>query len=225
MKDSRVTQRYTRASTWILVIYLSFALTGCTFRPAEITPEQARVLQTRELNASPEEVAKAAVIVLQDIHYTLDNVDMGMGIITATRSSERRLAPISREAMTEEEIDQGIKTFFIVAGVIAVVGFLLAFVFADDDDEEDEREDRSRRHRPRHHGPSHVIVDHGHDGPDAYLYTMTIMLEEVGMGQTRVRTTVQGERREGSSITESGPVQSEEFYSDFYSRLHTALNR
>lgn len=219
---------YSRSATWLLVGYLSIFLSGCTFRPAELTPEEARILQTRQLTGTPDEIAKAAVVVLQDMHYTLDNVDMGMGLITAKRASERRLAPISRETVTDEEIDQGIKTFFIVAGVIAVVGIILALVFNDsEDDEDDEEDDRGWRpgHRPPHHGPSHVYVDHGNDGPDAYLYTMTIMLEEIVPGQTRVRTTVQGQRREGSRVTESGPVQSEEFFTDFYSRLTMTLNR
>ena len=229
MENSKIMSRYTRSATWLLVIYLSFALSGCSFRPAELTPEEARLLQTRELNGTPEEIAKAAVLVLQDMHYTMDNVDMGMGIITAKRSSERRLAPISREAMTEEEIDQGIKTFFIVAGIIAVVGFFLAFVLnGDDDDDDDDDDDTSyhgRSNRSYHGGPTHVFVDSGDDGPDSYTYTMTIVMEELSPGQTQVRTTVQGVRREGSRVTESGPVQTEAFYSDFYSRLDRALNR
>ncbi|MCF7807687.1 MAG: hypothetical protein K9M49_00775 [Candidatus Marinimicrobia bacterium] len=229
MKETGLFHSYTRMAVWLLVAYLSIFLTGCSFRPAELTPEEARLLQTRELNGTPDDIAKAAVIVLQDMHYTLDNVDMGMGLITAKRSSERRLTPISRETMNEEEVDQGIKTFFIVAGVIAVVGIILALVFNDSEDDEEDEDDedsnRGWRARPHHHSQSHVYIGHGNDGPDAYLYTMTIMLEEIVPGQTRVRTTVQGQRREGSRITESGPVQSEAFFTDFYSRLITEVNR
>ena len=61
MISNTVVSKYTRASTWVLVIYLSLALSGCSFRPAELTPEEARLLQTRELSATPEEVANVAL--------------------------------------------------------------------------------------------------------------------------------------------------------------------
>jgi hypothetical protein len=205
-------------------------ISGCTFRPAEITPEEARVLQTREYTASPEDIARAVTTVLQDMHYTLGTVTMDPGIITAERSSERRLAPISRESMSEEEIDQGIKTFFIVAGVIAVVGILLAWVFHDSDDDEDDEDEQDdyRPSRPRSHGRSHRSTTHVYTtsddyASDSYLYTMTIMLDEIVPMQTRIRVTVQGQHFEGSRVVESGPVQTQAFYSDFYSRLDKIL--
>lgn len=229
MVHKNLTYCYSRGSTWILVIYLSAMISGCTFRPAEISPEEARVLQTREFTASPEDVARAITTVLQDMHYTLGTVTMDPGIITAERSSERRLAPISRESMSEEEIDQGIKTFFIVAGVIAVVGILLAWVFHDSDEEEDEEEqeeyrpERSRSHRRPQRNTTHVYTTSDDHASNSYLYTMTITLEEIVSMQTRIRVTVQGQHLEGSRVVESGPVQTQAFYSDFYGRLDKIL--
>ena len=41
MVHKNLTSRYSRGSTWILVLYLSVMISGCTFRPAEISPEEA----------------------------------------------------------------------------------------------------------------------------------------------------------------------------------------
>ena len=222
-------QRFLQAASRILILYLSVMISGCSFRPAELSPEKARVLQTRELNGSPDEVAKAVVVVLQDLHYTLGNVDMNMGLITAERLSERLLAPISRETVSDNEVNKGIRTFFIVAAVIAVVGFLFAWMADGDEDEDnDQEEDTGWRfsHRSGRHSHGHdIYYETDEQGPDSYRYSMTVMLEEITAHKTRVRVTVQGQHLEGSRVLESGPVQTEEFYSDFYSRLQAALNR
>ncbi len=221
-------RRYLQGANWLLVIYLSVMISGCSFRPAELSPEEARILQTREFNGTPEDIAKAVIVVLQGMHYTLGDVDMGLGIITAERLSERRLAPISREAITETEIEDGVKTFFIIAGVAVVIGFILALVFGDSEDDEEDKDDederKTRRYRSHRHRPSHVYVDSDNYGSDSYKYNMTITMEEISFQQTRVRVTVQGQHLEGMSVRESGPVQAQQFYIDFFNRLQTELN-
>ena len=226
MKKYSIFQRYLKGANWLLVVYLVVMVSGCTFRPAEITPEEARILQSCELNGSVEDVAKAVLIVLQELHYTLGNIDMGLGIITAERTSERRLAPISRERVSENEVPDEVQTFCLVAGTLAVVGLFLAWIFGDSDDEDDNR-DHERRHRSRpsrHFHPSPVIYDSQDAGTDVFVYKMTINLDEL-IGQTNVRVTVQGLHLEGSAVVESGPVQSKEFYEEFFNRLQIALNR
>ncbi|NQV50498.1 MAG: hypothetical protein HQ507_08370 [Candidatus Marinimicrobia bacterium] len=222
-------KQYSHGASWVLVIYLSFMVSGCSFRPAEISPEEARILQTRVFSGSPEEVAKAVTTVLQDIHYTLGSVDMGLGIITATRTSEKLLAPISRETEVEGDVADEMGTFCLIAGGIAVVGLLLAFIFGgSDDDEENEGHDRGEqrqgRWRHNHHDSSSIYVGSDGSGPDSYTYTMTINMEEVSLQQTSLRVTVQGQHFEGMGVVESGPVQSQDFYSDFFNRLQSALN-
>jgi len=221
--------RYSYGASWVLVIYLSFMVSGCSSRPAEIAPEEARVLQTRVFSASPEEVAKAVTTVLQDIHYTLENVDMGLGIITATRTSEKLLAPISREADVPGDVSDELGTFCLIAGVMAAVGLLLAVIFggSDDDDENDGNDrDDQRHHRSRRHNHDSSSIFFGSDdsGADSYTYTMTVNMEATSLQQTSVRVTVQGQHFEGMSVVESGPVQTQEFYIDFFTRLQSALN-
>jgi len=235
MKTSSI-NRFSRVASWLLIIYLSLVMTGCSFRPAEISPEEARILQTRDFNGTPEEVAKAVSVVLQEMHYSLGNVDMGLGVLTATRTSERSLAPISLETGPQSDFESELGTFCLVAGTIAVVGLFLAWIFDsfdsdDDDDNEDDdnrRSGRSHRSRSHHHDSGFSIFGPSSSGPsdaDSYTYTMTINLEEISLQQTRVRLTVQGEHYEGPSIVESGPVQDQQFFIDFFTRLHTTLNR
>lgn len=234
MKTSSI-NRFSRGASWLLIFYLSFAISGCSFRPAELTPEQARVLQTRDFNGSPEEVAKAVSVVLQEMHYTVGNVDMGLGLMTASRTSERLLAPISRETGGENDLENELGTFCLIAATMAVVGLFIAWMFDafDDEDEEDENDDRrphqrSHRSRSHHHDSRWSIFGSNDSSPssaDSYTYIMTINLEELSLQKTRVRLTVQGEHYEGSSIVESGPVQDQQFFVDFFTRLHTSLNR
>jgi len=230
MKTSSM-NRFSRGASWLLVFYLSLVMTGCSFRPAELTPEEARVLQTQDFNGTPEEVAKAVSVVLQEMHYSFANVNMGLGVLTATRTSERSLAPISRETSSENDFENELGTFCLVAGTIAVVGLFLAWIFDGfdgDDEEDDDYDDRpSRRHRSHHHDSGISIFGSGDSGSDvdSYTYTMTVNLEEISLQQTRVRLTVQGEHYSGPSIVESGPVQDQQFFIDFFTRLHTTLNR
>lgn len=237
---TKSTNRFSRGASWLLIIYLSFIMSGCSYRPTELTPEQARVLQTRDFNGSPEEVAKAVSVVLQEMHYTLGNVDMGLGIMTASRTSERLLAPISRETAGENDLESELGTFCLIAGTMAVVGLFIAWMFdAFDDDDEDEDDDdendnrrppsrRSHRSRSHHHDSSWSIFGSSDSGPssaDSYTYIMTINLEELSLQQTRVRLTVQGEHFERPSLVATGPVQDQQFFIDFFTRLHTTLNR
>ncbi|NQT63516.1 MAG: hypothetical protein HQ556_11200 [Candidatus Marinimicrobia bacterium] len=237
MKTTSI-NRFSRVASWLLIIYLSFIMSGCSYRPAELTPEQARVLQTRDFNGSPEEVAKAVSVVLQEMHFTLGNVDMGLGLMTASRTSERLLAPISRETSVENGVENELGTFCLIAGTMAVVGLFIAWMFDAFDDDEDEEEDnenddrhtprRSHRSRSHHHDSSWSMFGSHDSGPssaDSYTYIMTINLEELSLQQTRVRLTVQGEHYEGPSLVESGPVQDQQFFIDFYTRLQTTLNR
>ncbi len=231
--------RYSRGATWLLVIYLSVIVSGCANRPAEITPEQARILQTRDFNGTPEEVAKAASLVLQEMHYTLGNVDMDLGIMTASRNSEHLLAPISREALAEENLESDVGTFCLIAGTMAVVGLFIAWMFDAFDDDDDDKDDDRENNNNRHRGRSHRSRSHNHDSgwsifgssdsspssssADSYAYIMTINLEELSSEQTQVRLTVQGEHYEGPSLVESGPVQDQQFFIDFFNRLQTEL--
>ncbi|NQV41658.1 MAG: hypothetical protein HQ506_04810 [Candidatus Marinimicrobia bacterium] len=228
--------RYSRGATWLLVIYLSVIVSGCANRPAEITPEQARILQTREFNGSPEEVAKAASLVLQEMHYTLGTVDMDLGIMTASRNSEYLLAPISREALAEENLESDVGTFCLIAGTMAVVGLFIAWIFdAFDDDEGDKDDDdndnrrppsRSHRSRTHQHDSGWSIFGSSDSSPssaDSYTYIMTINLNALSLQQTQVRLTVQGEHYQGPSLVATGPVQDQQFFIDFFNRLHTEL--
>ncbi len=234
MKKDPIIQRSSRGVTWLLVFYLSFVVSGCSFRPAELTPEEARILQTRDLSYSQAEIARAVLVVLQEMHYTLGDVDMGLGMITAERTSERKLAPISRETVGETEVPDEVQTFCLIAGTVAVVAFVLALIFHDSDDEgedecdtkrDDDREGPWFKSRSHRHGPSPVYIGSDHSGPDSYKYAMTITMEDITTQQTRVRVTVQGQHLAGSSIVESGPVQTQEFYADFFNRLQISLNR
>ena len=220
--------RYGQVASWSLILYLSIMISGCTMRPQEISPEAARAIQTRELNHNKDDLARAVVSVLQEMHYSLGNLDLGAGIITATRSSERSLAPISREVDPDSEMSDEMQTFCLVAGALAVVAVVFAWLWDNDDEDNDADDHRSRdrrHHRPVHHHPGTLFVATDEYGPDYYQYNMTIFLEDLSPYKSRIRVSVQGQHLEGDVVSESGPIQTVEFYDDFYNRLQLALNQ
>jgi starvation-inducible outer membrane lipoprotein len=65
-------------------------LEGCVSTPYDLTGESApleiRSVQTREYDALDKPMTMRAVIAtLQDLGFTIDQADMGLGIVTATR--------------------------------------------------------------------------------------------------------------------------------------------
>jgi len=216
-------RNYGKMATWTLVVYLSVMLSGCATRPEALPPEQAKTLQTREMSYSVDEVARGVVAVLQEMNYSLENVDTKVGIITAERTSERQLAPISREAAPEEMPDE-MQTFCLVAGGLAIAALLFAWLWDDDENEDDWAPRRSHR-RHIHHHPGPIFIEADDYSHDSYKYKMTVTLEPLGTYKSRIRVSVQGLLMEGPSIAASGPVHDEAFYQDFYNRLQIVLTQ
>jgi len=224
MQSSKIFKGYSKWASGMLVLYLSIMLSGCSFRPAELAPEEARQLQTRVLDATPEAVARAAIAVLQDMHYTLGNMDLEIGVITAERTSEHLLSPIARETVDQTELTDELGTFCLIAGTMAAVGVFLAWIFGDSSADEYVAENHHRHHHfwSRHAAP--VVYENYNSGADSYRYSMTITLEDLNQQQTKVRVSVQGEHSDASGVLESGPIQSADFYADFYKRLTRVLH-
>ena len=79
-----------------LVIYhLCFFLITCAKPP--VTVEEARMMETRSYPADQTDLMKASLAVMQDMYYTIDNVNNDLGLITATKVTEGFQAQTRKE--------------------------------------------------------------------------------------------------------------------------------
>jgi hypothetical protein len=79
-----------RSTIWIAGCVIIMALEGCAATPYDVVGESAplemRSVQTREYDALDKPMTMRAVIAtLQDLGFTIDQADLGLGIVTGTR--------------------------------------------------------------------------------------------------------------------------------------------
>jgi len=237
MRSHKLRQRILGGLTLALKIYLITFLMGCTPRPTELPVEQARQLSTKVIQGAPGEVAKAVVTVLQDLHFSLDVVNTDLGLINASKKTQRPQGTISREEppVTTEEGLSDAETFCLVVGIFAAVALILSAIFDGpffDDDDDDEDYDHDHDQGCFWGGHRTVVHEHSYwGGPDYptgasyYEYKITVNLMDTGYGQTELRLSIQGSYFDDGILQKTGPVQDPELYDHFFGQVGTLLNR
>ena len=82
----------------LLSVYLLFYLNGCSPpRPSKPPTSIARALETKQFNFSHKDVLKSSINSLQDMNYTIDLLNSDMGLITASRTTEKKMAELDLE--------------------------------------------------------------------------------------------------------------------------------
>ena len=202
---------------WALRIYLALSLAGCAgTRPETVPSHQARLVETCTVEADRSRVFQGVIDALQDLSFAIESADEDLGLLTATRESEVRLAEISKDVASEEDGDlpTWATVALIVTGVILVV-VLISVIAGDDDDEESEYEE-----------DDHVstVIEAGEPSPPPmYTYRITINIREVDADVTTVRVSATGSLVRGGVTEEAGPVQDPVFFETFFDTLEDAL--
>ena len=81
-----------------LILYLCTSLIGCASpqKPTVKPPTAvARAMETRSFSKDMKTVLKASINALQDMDYTIDVLNSDIGLITASRTTEKGQAPLS----------------------------------------------------------------------------------------------------------------------------------
>ena len=165
-----------------LILYLCTSLIGCA------TPQQptvkpptavARAMETRSFSKDMKTVLKASINALQDMDYTIDVLNSDIGLITASRTTEKGQAPLSADNSSNNNQLSGLGKLLpivFIAGA-AIILFNLIFGGDDDDDDGDKRRDRD--------GPT-IHLDSGGSnsdsspvGPRIFRYKVTINLNDL----------------------------------------------
>ena len=147
-----------------LILYLSSY--NIVFSQNKPPTAVSRTLQTQNFSADLKTTLKASINALQDLDYTIDVLNSDVGLITASRTTEKKKADVSSDAIElgpssqnniDGEIDaeetarqEQVQTCAKIFGFAVVVVFVVVIINAifgdgddDNDDEEEEEEDNS----------------------------------------------------------------------------------
>ena len=234
-----------------LLVYLSSS--NIVFSQNKPPTAVSRTLQTQNFSADIKTTLKASINALQDLDYTIDVLNSDVGLITASRTTEKKKADVSSEAIepgpsTQNNMDdktdaeetakqeqaQTCAKIFGFAVVVVFVVVIINAIFGDDDDNDDNDDDDSSGSskgwsRSRHSSNStHKTVNNYYQddtpkGPRIYRYKVTINIDESGSNNTNIRVSASGELEQDGKILESGGIHEQEFFKRFFASMNKSI--
>jgi len=209
-----------------LILYLCTSLIGCSApqQPTVKPPTTvARAMETRSFSKDMKTVLKASINALQDMDYTIDVLNSDIGLITASRTTEKGQAPLSADNSSNNNQLSGLGKLLpivFIAGA-AIILFNLIFGGGDDDDDGDKRRDRDGPTIHLDSGGSNS--DSGPVGPRILRYKVTINLNDLNADKTKVRVSANGEIEQDGKILSTGGIPEPEFFRQFFANVNKAL--
>ena len=233
-----------------LIIYLSSS--NIVYSQNKPPTAVSRTLQTQNFSADLKTTLKASINALQDLDYTIDVLNSDIGLITASRTTEKKKADVSSDAIEpgpstqnnmDGEIDaeetakqeqaQTCAKIFGFAVVVVFVVVIINAIFGDRDDDDDDDNDNSGSSngwsRSRHTSNStHKTVNNYYQddtpkGPRIYRYKVTINIDESGSNNTNIRVSASGELEQDGKILESGGIHEQEFFKRFFASMNKSI--
>ena len=234
-----------------LIIYLSSS--NIVYSQNKPPTAVSRTLQTQNFSADLKTTLKASINALQDLDYTIDVLNSDVGLITASRTTEKKKADVSSDAIEpgpstqnnmDGEIDaeetakqeqaQTCAKIFGFAVVVVFVVVIINAIFGDDNDDNDDNDDDSSSSskgwsRSRHTSNStHKTVNNYYQddtpkGPRIYRYKVTINIDESGSNNTNIRVSASGELEQDGKILESGGIHEQEFFKRFFASMNKSI--
>ena len=207
---------------YVTSIYLLFYLNGCSPpRPSKPPTSIARAMETKQFNFGHKEVLKSSINSLQDMNYTIDVLNSDMGLITASRTTEMKMAELDMEDENQLTTLQKVAIF---AGIIVAVGSFFALIDhlfgggeSDEDEDEEPRFERTTSHYSYH---SHNETEFS---PEIYRYKVTINLNNIKSTVTEVRVSASGEVEKDGAILQTGGIHEPEFFQMFFTNIENSL--
>tara|TARA_B100000700_G_scaffold303611_1_gene375287 strand:+ start:1634 stop:2299 length:666 start_codon:yes stop_codon:yes gene_type:complete len=199
-----------------LRIYLATFL-GCVApRPPSPPTSVARAMETRSYTNSKDKVMKASINVLQDLSYTVDVINVEMGLLTASRSTQGQEARLSKDEELIESVSTWKKALLAATGIFVAIG-IFGLLFGGKDGDQNESDNKTH---VIHHGSSH---DDGTEGPIIYRYRITVNLDKIKKEEIKVRVSAQGEIEQDGNILQTGGIHEVEFFQQFFANLEKSL--
>jgi hypothetical protein len=199
----------------ILVYYLILFIISCGAKPPISVPE-AREMESRIIYGESREILKASMNILQDMYYSIEEVNSDMGILIATKLSEGKQAEIRKESSVVEKTPIW-KKILVGVFIVTIVGGIMFLISGGNNNNNDNSQSSSHHHNP-------VFTNHyDGNGEIMYRYKVTINVSEYGIDETKLRISAQGEQMKDGEIINVGPIQDVQFYDKFYKYLKIEL--
>lgn len=198
----------------LIVYYLTFFIISCGAKPP-ISVSEAREMESRIVYGESQQILKASMNVLQDMYYSIEEVDSDMGILIATKVSEGKQAEIRQERSVVEAVPVW-KKILVGVFIISIVSGIMYLISGGSND------NGNSQHSSHSHNP---ILSNHYDGNSEiiYRYRVTINASEYGIDETKLRISAQGEQIKDGEITNAGPIHDAQFYNKFYQSLQNEL--
>ena len=208
-----------------LILYLCTSLIGCSApqQPTVKPPTTvARAMETRSFSKDMKTVLKASINALQDMDYTIDVLNSDIGLITASRTTEKGQAPLSADNSSNNNQLSGLGKLLPIVFIAGAAIILFNLIFGgDDDDDGDKRRDRDGPTIHLDSGGSNS--DSGPVGPRILRYKVTINLNDLNADKTKVRVSASGEIEQDGKILSTGGIHELEFFRQFFANVNKAL--
>ena len=208
-----------------LILYLCTSLIGCAAPQQSIVKPPttvARAMETRSFTKDMKTVLKASINALQDMDYTIDVLNSDIGLITASRTTEKGQAPLSVDNSTNNNQLSGLGKLIPIVFIAGAAIILFNLIFDDDDDDDDDK----RRDRDGHTinlGSEGSNGDSGPVGPRIFRYKVTINLNDLNADKTKIRVSASGEIEQDGKILGTGGIHEPEFFRQFFANVNKAL--
>ncbi|MDP6878202.1 MAG: hypothetical protein QGI18_06345 [Candidatus Marinimicrobia bacterium] len=208
-----------------LIVYLCTSLIGCSVpqKPTVKPPTAvARAMETRSFTKDMKTVLKASINALQDMDYTIDVLNSDIGLITASRTTEKGQASLSLDNPNNNNQDSRLGQLIPVVFIAGAVIILFNLIFGGDDDSDGDK----RRNRD---GPTINLGSGGNGGdsdpvgPRIFRYKVTINLNNLNADNTKVRVSASGEIEQDGKILSTGGIHEPKFFQQFFANVNKAL--
>jgi hypothetical protein len=149
----------------------------------------------------------------------IDDVNHELGIINASRSTERKLAETVIES-DESEIPLWIKITGITI-IIAIIGLIL---FNGDESQDEESECNHSNHQHcNHHGHHRHYSNIDLHENLTYKYTLNVSVVPRDDNKTQIRIIAQGETMSDGRVVSAGTIQDPQFYERIYNQIESVI--
>jgi len=198
----------------LIIIYLSLFLITCSSSKPPIPIEQARVMESREYYVNQKDLMKSSLNVIQDMYYTVNEINMDLGIIVASKISEGEQAETRKEPQRTDETPLWKKILTGAVITAIVVGFILLITDLTDDNND----------RNNNHDHNNLFFgSNDNNGNTVYTYKITINFDELDNNHTKIRINATGEESNNGNIVRTGPVQEPKFFEHFFNNLNSYI--
>ena len=198
-------------------IYIATFLVSCG--PKQLSIEEARNIQTNVVSVGEKVTVDAVITALQDRLYLIDDVNHELGIIKASRSTDRKLA----ETVVESDGSE-MPLWVKITGIAIIITIIGLILFNGDESHDDESEcNRSNHCHCNHHDHHRHYSSVDLHENRTYKYALNVSVVPRDDNKTQIRIIAQGETLSDGRVVSAGTIQDPRFYESIFNQIEFVI--